>query len=121
VASADGITTVSDKTKAVKNWPKPSTLKDLRSFLGFALYYCRFVPHFAQQAKPLHELVSKLYEVGKHGRQRNKPVENNWNQGCQEAFESLKQVLTSPPVLAYPIYTKPFIVEVDTSNDGLRS
>jgi len=88
-------------------------------FLGFALYYRRFVPHFAQQARPLHELVSKLYEGGKHGRQRNKPVENNWNKECQEAFDSLKQVLTSPLVLAYPIYTKPFIVEVDASNDGL--
>ena len=48
VVSADGVATDPDKTKVVKNWPKPSTLKDLRSFLGFALYYHRFVPHFAQ-------------------------------------------------------------------------
>ena len=119
MVSADGVATDPDKTEVVKNWPKPSTLKDLRSFLGFALYYRRFVPHFAQRAKTLHELVSKLYEGGKHGRQRNKPVENNWNQECQEAFDSLKQELTSLTVLAYPIYTKPFIVEVDASNDGL--
>jgi len=119
VVSADGVATDRDKTEVVKNWPKPSILKDLRSFLGFAAYYRRFVPHFAQQEKPLHELVSKLYEGGKHGRQRDTSEENNWNQGCQEAFDSLKQVLTSPPVLAYPIYTKPFIVEVDASNDGL--
>lgn len=119
VVSADGVATDPDKTEVVKNWPKPRTLKDLRSFLGFASYYRRFVPHFAQRAKPLHQLVSKLYEGGKHGRQRNKPVDDNWNQDCQAAFDSLKQVLTSPPVLAYPIYTKPFIVEVDASNDGL--
>ena len=103
----------------LKHWPKPRTLKDLRSFLGFASYYRRFVPHFAQRAKPLHQLVSKLYEGGKHGRQGNKPVEDNWNQVCQAAFDSLKQVLTRPPVLAYPIYSKPFAVEVDASNDGL--
>ena len=119
MVSADGVATDPDKTEVVKNWPRPRTLKDLRSFMGFTSYYRRFVPHFAQRAKPLHELVSKLYEGGKHGRQRNKPVEDNWNQDCQEAFESLKQVLTSPPVLAYPIYTKPFIVEVDASNNGL--
>jgi len=119
VVSADVVATDPDKTEVVKNWPKPSTLKDLRSFLGFASYYHRFVPHFAQRTKPLNELVSKLYEGGKHGRQRKKPVENNWNQECEKAFDSLKQVLTSPPVLAYPIYTKPFIVEVDASNDGL--
>ena len=119
LVSADGVATDPGKTEVVKNWQKPRTLKYLRSFLGFASYYRRFFPHFVQRAKPLHELVSKLYEGGKHGRQSNKPVENNWNQDCQEAFESLKQVLTSSLVLAYPIYTKPFIVEVNASNDGL--
>lgn len=96
-----------------KNWPKPRALKDPRSFLGFASYCRRFAPHFAQQEKPLHDLVSKLYEGGKKGRQRNKPAEDNWNQDCQEAFDSLKQVLTNPSVLAYPIFAKPFNVELD--------
>ena len=63
--------------------------------------------------------MSKLYEGGKNGKQRNKSVDSGWNQECQEAFENLKQALTSPSVLAYPIYTKPFIVEVYASNDGL--
>ena len=119
VVSAEGVATDPAKTEAVTNWPKPKTLKDLRSFLGFASYYRRFVPHFAQVARPLHELVSNLYEGGKNGKQRNKSVEGSWNQDCQKAFESLKQALTSPSVLAYPDYTKPFIVEVDASNDGL--
>ena len=119
VVSADGVATDPAKTEAVTNWPQPKTLKDLRSFLGFASYYHRFVPHFAQLARPLHEVVSKLYEGGKHGKQRNKSIGNSWNQECQEAFNSLKQALTSPPVLAYPIYTQPFIVETDASHDGL--
>lgn len=121
MVSADGLKTDPNKTEVEKNWPKPRTLKELRSFPGFVSYYRRFVPHFAPQAKPLHQLVSKLYEGGKNGRQRNKPAEGNWNQDCQEAFDSLKQVLTNPPVLAYPIFAKPFNVEVDPSNDGLRT
>ena len=119
VVSAKGVATDPANTEAVTNWPKPKSLKDLRSFLGFALYYRRHVPHFAQVARPLHELVSNLYEGGKNGKQRNKSIEGSWNQDCQKAFESLKQALTSPSVLAYPDYTKPFIVEVDASNDGL--
>ena len=119
VVSADGVATDPAKTEVVTNWPRSKTLKDLRSFLGFASYYRRFVPHFSQLARPLHELVSTLYEGGKNGRQRNRSAEHDWTQECQEAFDSLKQALTSPQVLAYPDYTKPFIVEVDASNDGL--
>ena len=52
--SAEGVATDPAKTAAVTNWPKPKTLKDLRSFLGFASYYRRFVPHFTQVARPLH-------------------------------------------------------------------
>ena len=60
-----------------------------------------------------------MYEGGKHGKQRNKSIGSDWNQKCQEAFDSLKSALTNPPLLAYPIYTLPFIVEVDASHDGL--
>ena len=119
VVSADGVATDPAKTEVVTNWPQLQTLKELRSFLGSASYYRRFVPHFAQLAKPLHELVSQLYEGGKHGRQRSRAIGAGWNEKCQDAFNGLKAALTSPPVLAYPIYTKPFIVEVDASNDGL--
>ena len=117
--SADGVATHPAKTEVVTNWPKPKTLKDLRSFLGFASYYRRFVPHFAQVARPLHELLTKLYEGGKHGKQRGKSVKCDWSRECHNAFEALKQALTSPPVLAYPVYVKTFIVEVDASNEGL--
>ena len=105
--------------EVMTNWPKPKTLKDLRSFLGFASYCCRFVPHFVQIARPLHELVCNLYEGGENGKRRNESVKSSWNQQCKEAFETLKQALTSPPVLAYPAHTKPFILEGDASNNGL--
>lgn len=63
--------------------------------------------------------MTKLYEGGRHGKLRGKSVECDWSRECQNAFESLKQTLTSPPVLAYPVYTQTFIVEVDASNEGL--
>ena len=119
VVSAEGVATDPAKTEVVTDWPEPMTLKDLRSFLGFASYYRKFVPGFAQIAKPLHELVSKLYDGGKHGKQRNKSIGDLWQEPCQNAFKELKRALTSPPVLTYPVYSKPFIVEVDASNDGL--
>ena len=119
VVSAEGVATDPSKTEVVTNWPEPKTLKELRSFLGFASYYRKFVPGFAQVAKPLHELVASLYDGGKSGKQRNKPIGDLWQERCQGAFQNLKAALTSPPVLAYPVYSKPFIVEVDASNDGL--
>ena len=80
VVSSDGIATDPAKTEIVTNWPKPKTLKDLRSFLGFTSYYHRFVPHFAQIARPLHALMFTLYEGSKNGTQRFKSAESSWNQ-----------------------------------------
>ena len=119
VVSADGVATDPAKTEVVTNWPEPKTLKGLRSSLGFASYYREFVPRFAQIAKPFHELVAHLYDGGKRGKQRNRQIGELWGKPCQEAFVALKTALSSPPVLAYPIYTEPFVVEVDASNDGL--
>lgn len=70
VVSADGVATDPSKTEAVSTWPTPKTLKELRSFLGFASYYRRFVPGFAQKAAPLHQLTAELSDGGKkkHGK-----------------------------------------------------
>ena len=56
--SAEGIATNPEKVTAVQNWPRPETLKQLRSFLGFASYYRRYVPHFTAVASPLNALVT---------------------------------------------------------------
>ena len=68
VVSAEGVGTDSAKTEAVASWPTPKTLKDLRSFLGFASYYRQFVPGFAQIAAPLHQLTAEISEKGKKKR-----------------------------------------------------
>ena len=119
IVTADGVTTDPSKTEAVAKWPKPKTLKELRSFLGFCSYYRRFVSGFSKIAKPLHQLVTELYDGGKHGRNRSAVIGDKWTLECQEAFSSLKEALTSAPVLAYPDYSQPFVLETDASNDGL--
>ncbi|KAK3709629.1 hypothetical protein QZH41_010093, partial [Actinostola sp. cb2023] len=118
VVSADGVSTDPEKTKAVKEWPVPVTVRDLRSFLGFASYYRRFVPKFAQIAGPLHKVVAELGSAGSN-KTPKKLIGTVWTQDCQAAFNQLRTLLTTAPVLAYPDYTQPFILETDASNKGL--
>ena len=88
------------KLTAVRDFPEPMNVKTLRSVLGLASYYRRFVPNFAKVARPLHALTGKdrLFV---------------WTPDCQAAFEELKCLLTSSPVLSYPDFQKPFVLETD--------
>ena len=106
VVSADGIQTNPEKLRAVNHYRTPVAVKPLRSFLGLAGYYRRFVPRFSKIASPLNALTRK-------------GVPYVWTPGCQRAFEKLKELLTSAPLLRYPEFTKPFILETDASGDGL--
>lgn len=116
VISAEGIATQDSKISAVKDWPVPKDLKELRSFLGLAAYYRRFVEKFAHIAGPLHALVGKLQQM-KPG--KKVLIGAEWTTQCQDAFDRLKSALTSAPILGYADYTKPFIVETDASASGL--
>lgn len=114
VVSADGITTDPDKIKAVAKMPIPTTLKQLRSFLGLASYFRRFVPSFSKIVSPLNALLS-----GGHNKNKNCDITDKWDEKCTEAFTNLKTALTTAPILGYPDFTKPFIVETDASLQGL--
>lgn len=116
--SAEGIETDPGKIEAVKQWPVPTTLKELRSFLGFCGYYRRFVEHFSQIASPLHDLVNLCLNAGPPSKV-NQWMCSLWTPQCQNSFDVLKQKLTSAPVLGYADFTRPFIVETDASNQGL--
>lgn len=118
VVSAEGVATDPEKTKAVSEWPVPSTVSDLRSFLGFASYYRRFVPRFAQVAGPLPRVVTALGSGGSH-KSTKRIIKELWTPECQIAFDHLRTLLTIAPVLAYPDYTKSFVMETDASNEGL--
>lgn len=106
IVSADGVITDPTKVDKVKNWPLPTSRREVQQFLGLANYYCRFIKDLATIAKPLHKLTEKTARF-------------QWTQQCQEAFDELRHKLTTTPVLAFPDYSRPFVLETDASVTGL--
>lgn len=117
IISPQGVATDPDKIRAVAEWRRPGTVKELRSFLGFASYYRRFVDQFAKHAAPLHKLAA-LLQGGKK-RPGTNALDGKWDEACEAAFQSLKDKLVAAPVLAYADFTKPFVLEIDASHTGL--
>ena len=119
--SAEGIATDPENVTAVENWPKPETLKQLRSFLGFASYYRRYVPNFTAVASPLNALVTTCCRdiKGKPRSSASYRLGSQWTENCEVAFSNIKRVLTTAPVLGFADYQQPFIVETDASDLGL--
>ena len=94
-----------EKLQGVQDWPTPTTIKQVRGFLGLAGYYRRFIQDFATMAAPLHNLTQ-------HDKIKTK---EHWDESCTTAFEAIKAAMTSAPVLALPDITKPFVVYTDAS------
>ena len=106
--SRDGISTNQSKIRTVQDWPQPTSVKQVRSFLGLCSYYRKFIRGFATIAKPLHKLTEKVTKF-------------EWTTDCETAFNSLKEALTNAPVLTYPDPSKEFILDTDASGVGLGS
>ncbi len=119
VVSEEGVSTDPDKVEAVKEWQRPKHLADLKSFLGFASYYRRFVEGFAKVAAPLNRLATQLTGSKRKGKTPKTPLHPLWTEDCESAFQSLKLALINSPVLAYANFQKPFVLEVDASHGGL--
>lgn len=90
----------------VQQWPVPSNLKDLRGFLGLTGYYRRFIKHYSLISRQLTDLLKKH-------------VQFQWTPTTQNAFATLKQALTTAPVLALPNFQKTFVLETDASDIGI--
>ncbi|KAJ0624008.1 putative nucleotidyltransferase, Ribonuclease H [Helianthus annuus] len=105
IITAAGVATDPQKIVSIQQWPTPTNVKQLRGFLGLAGYYRRFIKGFGVLAKPLTDLLKK---EGFH-----------WDEHTQAAFDTFKQVLSNPPVLALPDFSKTFVVETDASAKGL--
>lgn len=121
IISEKGIETDPEKLSAVKEWPAPRNLKQLRQFLGFAGYYRRFVPHFAQIVAPLNDLL-KGHGTNKQMKKytnKVKPVPWKWSDKEDEAFKAIKQKLIQPPILGFANYKLPFTLHTDASSVGL--
>ena len=114
VISAKGVATDEGKIEAIKNWPTPTTVMEVQSFLGFMGYYCKFIPKFAQVAWPLHKLTSEE-NVGK------KKAAIKWASRCKQAFDDLKALHTTAPILVYTNFSKPFKLHTDACGMGLEA
>ncbi|PNX99071.1 retrotransposon-related protein, partial [Trifolium pratense] len=103
--SGMGVTMDKAKVQAVLQWPIPTTLKQLRGFLGLAGYYRRFIKSYTTIASPLTDLLKK--------------DSFQWSDSAMKAFNALKMAITSAPVLILPDFSKPFVLETDASGMGI--
>ena len=101
--SAEGIHASPEKVKAVVEWPRPSNQHDVRSFLGLASYYRKFIRGFSQVAKPLTELTKTTRQW-------------TWGDPEEKSFLALKVALATAPVLRLPDFDKQFVVTTDASD-----
>ena len=103
VIGPNGIEMEKEKVDGVLSWSEPKNVKDIRKFLDLANYYRRFIKDFARVARPMNMLTRK-------------DMKWQWGQEQQKAFDELKGVFTTKPVLAAPDLDKEFRVEANASN-----
>ncbi|XP_050889253.1 uncharacterized mitochondrial protein AtMg00860-like [Lathyrus oleraceus] len=106
VVFGDGIAVDPSKIDAVLQWEAPTSVTEIRSFLGFAGYYGRFIEDFSKLALPFTKLTCKRAAFV-------------WDVRCEESFLELKKRLTTAPILIFPNLEEPFMVYCDASKMGL--
>ena len=112
VVSKNGIQTDSKKVEAICKWLVPTNVTEVQIFLGFTKYYQRFIKKYTQVAKPLYKLIS-----GENAAKKKNLIK--WDLKCQEAFDKLKELCTTTPILAYADLGKLFKLCSDASVLGL--
>ena len=103
IISPDGVSMDPAKVSVILEWPVPTSIRELQSFLGFANFYRRFIDNYSGITKVLTKLLQKDSEW-------------IWTQSCQDAFELLKEAFTKAPVLSHFNPELPIILECDASN-----
>lgn len=102
---AHGLHINANKIKVIKEWPKPTNLKELQSFLGFVQFFRKFIKNFSETALPLTNLTRK-------------EVQYCWGQPQQQAFESLREAICTAPVLHIIDYEQGGELELHTDASG---
>jgi hypothetical protein len=102
IINRDGLAVDPNKVAAILDWKAPKDVRGIKSFIGMAGYYRRFIEGFYKIARPMTSLLAKK-------------VEFKWTPACQESFEMLKQKLTTASILVLPDVQKPFSVYCDAS------
>ena len=108
ILSSSGLTMSDDKVKIIQDWPEPKKVKDIQFFLGFANFYCQFIFNYSNIVIPLTHLTWK-------------DIPWKFDSSCQDAFNSLKKVFTSTPILTHWIPDAQLIVETDASDYALAA
>ena len=106
IVSANGLQPDPSKVTAVQSYPVPTTVTELKRFLGMTSYYRRFIPRFATIAAALHKLLQK-------------DVPYVWTPHCQLSFETLRDKIITAPVLSFANFSKPFFLHTDASGVGV--
>ena len=96
IMSAQGVSADPEKVRAISSWPRPSTIHEVRSFIGLATFYCRFVQNFSSVTAPITDCL-KLEKL-------------QWTEAAKQAFNRLKALMTQAPVLRLPDFSKVFEV-----------
>uniref|UniRef100_A0A3B1KCG2 ribonuclease H n=1 Tax=Astyanax mexicanus TaxID=7994 RepID=A0A3B1KCG2_ASTMX len=128
IVSEDGVETDPEKISALTTWPKPRNIRELKSFLGFTGYYRRFVKDYSKIARPLNDLT--VGYIPQKRRSRGKPhqlvdqdsggpLQEKWNEKCDEAFNTLIEKLTTAPILGFANPHLPYVLHTDASVQGL--
>jgi hypothetical protein len=106
ILTEEGVAVDPGKVETVSNWRQPTNVSEIRSFLGLAGYYQRFIEGFSKIARPMTELLKKEKKF-------------NWTESCEKSFQELKRRLTTAPVLTLPDIQRNFVVYCDASRQGL--
>jgi len=118
IVSSAGLKTDPEKIRALKNWPLPMTVTELRKFLGFANYYRKFIFSFASLTQDLESLL-KSSCMGNQKKQNHAPL--TWTDSCKISFEKLRTALCNAPCLAYPKSGERYILDTDASFSAIGS
>ena len=104
IIGQDGVKVYMEK-KSIIVWPRPKNPTKLRGFIGICTYYRKFLKGFSQITSPLIDLTKK--------------DAFQWHEGAEKAFQRMKEVISNCPILAFPDFSKPFVLECDASREGI--